>query len=55
MGASSVDSGSYVIKDDTITATYTNDKNMSITVTQWNGDTPTQFIVNYGGYDVYFS
>ncbi len=53
--SSSVNSGAYAVEGDSIIATYTNDKNMSVTVTQWDGDTPSELIINYGGYDVYFS
>ncbi len=48
-------SGAYVVEDSTITATYTNDKNLSITVNSWNGDTPSELIVHYNGCDVYFN
>lgn len=46
--------GAYVVTGEIISATYVNDKNMDITVISWNGDTPSEFVINYGGYDVYF-
>ncbi|MGN0501311.1 MAG: hypothetical protein ACI4HN_00140 [Ruminococcus sp.] len=52
---SSVDSGAYAVDGDTISATYSNDKNMSVKVASWEGDTPSELIINYGGYDVYFN
>lgn len=53
--SSSVDSGAYAVEGDTIVATYSNDKNMSVKVAEWEGDTPLELIINYGGYDVYFN
>ena len=53
--SSSVDSGAYAVEGDTIVATYSNDKNMSVKVVSWEGDTPVELIINYGGYDVYFN
>lgn len=53
--SSSVDSGAYAVEGDTIVATYSNDKNMSVKVASWEGDTPSELIINYGGYDVYFN
>lgn len=53
--SSSVDSGAYAVEGDTIVATYSNDKNMSVRVDSWDGDTPSELIINYGGYDVYFN
>lgn len=53
--SSSVGSGSYVVEGESIVATYSNDKNMNIRAIGWDGDTPTGVIINYGGYDVYFS
>lgn len=53
--SSSVDSGAYAVEGNTIVATYTNDKNMSVKVASWDGDTPSELIINYGGYDVYFN
>lgn len=47
--------GEYVVEGDEISATYSNDKNMQITAVGWDGDTPTELIINYGGYDVYFN
>lgn len=56
LSSSSVNSGAYVIEGNSVKATYTNDKNMNITVTQWNDDgTPAEFTVNYGGYNVSFN
>ena len=53
--SSSVDSGAYAVEGDTIVATSSNDKNMSVKVVSWEGDTPVELIINYGGYDVYFN
>lgn len=53
--SSSANSGAYAVEGDKIVATYTNDKNMSVKVASWEGDTPSELIVNYGGYDVYFN
>ena len=53
--SSSANSGAYAVEGDAIVATYTNDKNMSVKVTSWEGDTPSELIINYGGYDVYFN
>ena len=53
--SSSVDSGAYAVEGDTIVATYSNDKNMSVKVVSWEGDTPVELIINYGGYYVYFN
>lgn len=52
--SSSIKSGAYVVENELIKATYTNDKNMTVTVSEWDGDTPSELIINYGGYDVYF-
>ncbi len=52
---SSANSGAYAVSGDSIIATYTNDKNLKISVSEWNGDVPSEFVVDYGGYDVYFS
>lgn len=54
LSSSSVDSGAYVVQNGKIIATYTNDKNMEITVTSWDGNTPAEFYINFGGYIVYF-
>ena len=53
--SSSANSGAYAVEGDKIVATYTNDKNMSVKVASWDGDTPSELIINYGGYDVYFN
>lgn len=52
--SSSISKGAYVVEGETIRATYSNDKNMSISVNGWDGDTPSELVINYGGYDVYF-
>lgn len=46
--------GAYAVYGEIISATYVNDKNMNITVNYWNEDTPSELVINYGGYDVYF-
>lgn len=51
----SADSGAYVVEDDSIIITYTNDKNVFVTVNSWDGDTPTDITVHYGECDVYFN
>lgn len=53
--SSSSNSGAYAVEGDKIVATYSNDKNMSVKVASWEGDTPSELIINYGGYDVYFN
>lgn len=53
--SSSVSSGAYAVEGDTIVATYSNDKNMSVKVVSWESDSPSELIINYGGYDVYFN
>lgn len=50
---SSSNNGAYAVKDSKLVATYSNDKNMDVSVSSWNGDTPSELIINYGGYDVY--
>lgn len=50
---SSSNSGSYALDDSKLIATYSNDKNMDVSVSSWNGDTPSEIIINYGGYYVY--
>lgn len=52
---SSLNKGSYVVEGDRIVATYVNDKNIYIDIDGWDGDTPSELIINYGGYDVFFS
>ncbi len=55
MYASEAESGAYVVEGEDISATYSNDKNMQITVNEWENGSPKDFVVNYGGYDVYFA
>lgn len=50
---SSSNKGAYAVKDGTLIATYSNDKNMDVSVSSWNGDAPSEIIINYGGYYVY--
>lgn len=52
--ASSANTGAYVYKDNNLSATYSDDKNMIVSVLRLNDDGPVEIIVNYGGYDVYF-
>lgn len=47
--------GEYAVEGTEISATYSNDKNMQIKALGWDGDTPTELVINYGGYDVYFN
>lgn len=47
-------SGKYVVQNNKITATYSDDRNMDITVTDWNDGAPSAFHINYGGCIVYF-
>lgn len=47
-------SGGYAVQNGKIIATYSTDKNMDITVTDWDGDTPAGFYINFAGYNVYF-
>lgn len=51
----SANSGGYALTGSTITVTYTNDKNIFMTVTKWDGDTPAEIEVSFGGYEVFFS
>ena len=46
--------GKYVVQGEKITATYSDDRNMEITVTEWNDGAPSRFSVNYGGCIVFF-
>ena len=48
------DSGAYGVQGEKIHATYTNDKNMKIEVTEWDDGTPVSFQVIYGDCIVYF-
>ncbi len=59
INASGIDSGAYLVQNGQIKATYVYDRNMNITVTEWNGNTPAEFYIIYGGsesgYQVFFS
>lgn len=59
LSASGVDSGAYLVENGQIKATYVSDRNMDITVTDWNGDVPSAFYIIYGngenGFKVFFS
>lgn len=55
LSISSVNSGAYSVSGNTIRATYTNDKNLSISVIASEGNIPSEIVINYGGYDVYFN
>lgn len=46
--------GGYVVQNKKVIATYSDDKNMDITVTKWDGNTPISFYVVYADYAVYF-
>ena len=46
--------GGYVVQNNKVIATYSDDKNMDITVTEWNGNAPKSFYVVYADYEVYF-
>ncbi len=48
------DAGQYVVQNGKIIATSVHDRNKQITVTEWNGDTPAEFYVDYGGFQVWF-
>lgn len=52
--SSSANSGAYIVEDNTMTATYANDKNITITINSWEDDAPSDFTVHYNGCDVYF-
>ena len=52
--AGEADSGAYVVQGEKIHATYTNDKNMKIEVTEWDNGAPVSFQVIYGDCIVYF-
>lgn len=61
IGSSGMDSGEYLVENGEIKATYIYDRNMNITVLEWNDETkaPSSFYITYGngdnGYQVYFS
>ena len=61
LGSSGVDSGEYLVENGEVKATYIYDRNMNITVLEWNDETkaPASFYITYGsgdnGYQVYFS
>ena len=46
--------GAYIVEGEGISATYSDDRNMQITVNEWENGEPVDFTVNYGGYEVYF-
>lgn len=47
--------GAYVVVDDVIRLTYANDKNSTAEIiSQDDYYTPTEIMINYGGYEVYF-
>ncbi len=46
--------GAYLVEDDDITMTYTNDKNFFMTVNEWDGDEPADITGHYGDIDVRF-
>lgn len=55
LATSSSDRGSYAVSNNKLIATYSNDKNMDVSVSSWNGDVPSEIIINYGGYYVYLN
>lgn len=61
LGSTGVDSGEYLVENGEIKATYIYDRNMNITVLEWNEQTkaPSSFYITYGsgtnGFNVYFS
>lgn len=59
LSASGMDSGAYLVENGQIKATYVSDRNMDITVTDWNGNVPSAFYIIYGygenGFKVFFS
>lgn len=50
----SANSGAYIVEGDNIIITYSNDKNVIAAVTEWNGNVPKEFTVNFGGITVSF-
>lgn len=46
--------GAYVVQNGSIIATTTTDRNLNINVSEWNGDAPVKFSVDYGDFVVYF-
>lgn len=52
--ASAANTGAYVYKDNNLSATYSDDKNMIVSVVRYNDNGPVEIVINYGGYDVYF-
>lgn len=49
-----VSTGRYHVQNETVTAIYSDDRNMEIDVTEWENGMPAKFSVNYGGCIVYF-
>ena len=47
-------SGVYAIQNGVLHAVYSNGEEMKITVTGWDGVTPSHFYVDYGSYRIYF-
>lgn len=52
--SASSNSGAYIVEGNSVVITYSNDKNVIATVTEWNGDVPAEITVNYGGIIVSF-
>ena len=52
--SASANSGAYIVEGNSVVITYSNDKNVIATVTEWNGDVPAEITVNYGGIIVSF-
>ena len=50
----SANSGAYIVEGNNIIITYSNDKNVIAAVTEWNGNVPKEFTVNFGGITVSF-
>lgn len=50
----SANTGAYIVEGDNIIITYSNDKNVIAAVTEWNGNVPKEFTVNFGGITVSF-
>lgn len=55
LSLTSANAGAYAVEGDSIVATYTNDKNMIISIIKRDGDIPVEISINYGGYEVFLS
>lgn len=54
LDSSGESSGAYIVQNGTITATTASDRNLDISVSEWDGNTPVKFSIDYGDFVVYF-